>query len=806
MAINSSSGISIYSPPPGPAITSGYRPVAANAYKPAAAPLPLPPAPVLASDPASQLRYYSGWQQKAIPVYAPKPAAPANATAQQLVAAKSAPMAQPISYNYEVYDPQGRKLAGKTAEDYLNFAKSDLYKQYGDYGLANPLNASYGDAYYSGFTSNQLPIYGEAPPPAPGSNPALAKKSQQLPVIGQETKYYDNAGREITGTALQNYLDYVARDKAGTDTYLPSEIPVSTSNDRYYLPHTNAYGNYTVLPDVMYQGKKLTDKEKQYQYLLAMGHPAALQEKARRDLFSREQQLQTERDAVFLNSVRASTARAAYINQNFTDIPVADPNHGKEWQAAVQTYLDSTKTPYTAGYDYYGRTAEQRPETPGKYDPTAAKAAMFPDNPYFVGRQNQSSILTGQGVQNRIPERIWNSLSPEERQAIQATDAQRQKFTKVLEDPFSTFYYGVTDQDVYGDPSKKPIRGVTKGPGGVLFGGTPGAKALGWRNGNPVPTDVPGAGLWNLGMDPNDPRTLGRALDFALSHIQDRPKKGGEGGRRFDKYQNLRQKNPDGTWRKITDPKVAQQLLNDVDVYQRELAWRLDLPKRSFSIGDLFEAFIPALVGIATGNPYLAGLAGFGQAASKGDVLGMVTNVLGMGINAYGGFGKVLSNVGIKPADVISKAGSVSSIPKLNSWVSSAVKDFLDPTKVGQYSMSMGDFAASLSQNVIGPMTRMEKEKLRKEPFYGQLYGKLSSQERASLNLPPPNYSGQLEDYRNSMSKLTEFAGGAGKTYSDDWATQAQNYIAGTQPQTAAKGGLMGLNPRYVPMRHRAYA
>lgn len=803
-------GISIYSPPKTP--TQQYATAASNYIpRPTTAAMPPPPAPTLASDPASQLRYYSGWTQKAIPVYAPRPTTP-----EQAIANKSAPMAQPISYNYEVYDPQGRKLTGTAAENFLNFAKSDLYKQYGDYGLANPFNANYGDAFYGGYTSKQLPIYGTAPPPAPGTNPALAKKSQQLPVIGQETKYYDRAGKEITGADLQNYLDYVARDKAGTDLYLPSEIPVSTSNDKYYLPHTNSSGNYTVLPDVMYQGKKLTDKEKQYQYLLAMGHPAALQEKSRRDLFAREQALQTERDAVFLDAVKANTARAAYINQNFTDIPVADPNHGKEWQAAVQTYLDSTNIPYTGGFDYYGRTAEQRPALKDGFDPVAAKAAMFPDNPYFVGQLNQSSILTGQGVQNRMPERIWNSLSPEERQAIQAVDTRRTELTKVLQDPFSTFYYGVTDQDVYGDPSKKPVRGVTKGPGGVLFGGPNGARGVGWRNDNPVPTDVPGAGLWNLGMDPNDPRTLSRALDFALSHIQDRPEKGGEGGRRFDKYANLKQKNPDGTWRKITDPKIAQQLLNDVDVYQRELAWRLDLPKRSFSIGDLFSAFIPALVGIATGNPYLAGLAGFGQAASKGDILGMVTNVLGMGINAYGGFGKVLNNVGIKPADVISKAGSVTSIPKLNTWISGAVKDFLDPTKVGQYSMSLGDFASGLSQNVISQMNRMEKEKLRKEPFYGQLYGKLSPQERASLNLPPPDYSGQLEDYRNKMSKLTEFSQGQGKKYSSDWASQAGAYIQGKkfdsipaltiQPARAASGGLMGLKSRYTPMRHRAYA
>ena len=792
-----SSGVSGISP------AANYAALAASLGRPTAAPLPLP-APTYASDPASQLRYYSGWNQKAIPVYAPRPALPANATIEQRAAAKAAPLPQPISYNYEVYDPTGKLITGNAANNFLNFAKSDLYNQYKDYGLNTPFNANYGDTYYSGYTSKQIPIYGAQPPSGPGN------KAAAMPVIGQETKYYDNAGRELTGAALQDYLTYVSRDKEGTDMYLPpsSAIDIASSNNRYFLPHTNASGNYTVLPDVMYQGKKLTDTEKQYQYLLAMGHPAALQEKSRRDLFTREQQLQTQRDVDFLSAVRASTARAAYLNQNFAEIPVADPNHGKEWQQAVQTYLDSTNIGYLGDYDYYGRTADQRPASTPQESGLAAKAAMFPDSGLLFN-PNQSSLLAGQKSQiGRIPDRIWNNLTPEERQAVQATDARRKELTEVLKNPFSSFTYNVTDQDVYGDPSKKPVRGQTRGPGGILFGGNPGATSIGWRNDNPVPPDSPGAGLWVMGLDPNDPRTLSRAFQLAMQNVNDRPKKGGQGGRRFDKYQGLMRQNADGTWNKITDPQIAQNLLNDVDAYYRELAFRMDMPKRTFSVGDLFSAFIPALVGIATGNPYLAGLAGFGQAASKGDVLGMVTNVLGMGVNAYGGFGKVIQKIGVSPSDVISKAGSVTSIPKLNSWFAGAVRDFLDPTKVGEYSMSLGGFATTLSRDVISQMNDMEKAKLVKEPFYGQLYGKLSTQERAGLNLPPPDYSGQLNEYKNKMSKLTEFSRGAGKQYSQDWATQAQNYISGPQPQpqAAARGGLMTLKPRYVPMRHRMFA
>jgi hypothetical protein len=807
----------IYTPPkPAPTVRTGGKadnmPPPQNTGKGQQMPSPPPPpsrpmpAPILASDPASQLRYYSGWTQKAIPVYAPRPAA---ATPQAAIASKgqAMPAPVPISYNYEIYNPSGRLMTGKAAEDYLNFAKSDLYNQYKDYQLSTPLNADYGDAYYSGYSSKQIPIY--APRPAATTpQAALAAKSQPMPaLIGQETKYYDKAGNELTGAALQDYLSYVDRDKAGTDLYLPSAIDVATSNNRYFLPHTNASGNYAVLPDVMYQGKKLQDAEKQYQYLLAMGHPAALQEKSRRDLFAREQQLQTQRDVDFLSAVRANTARAAYLNQNFTEIPVADPNHGKEWQQAVQTFLDNTNIGYLGGYDYYGRTADQRPAEDPSTSGLAAKAAMFPDNPAFAGVNNRSSLLTGQKSQlGGIPDRIWNNLAPAERQAIQAIDAKRKELTAVLQNPFSAFTYGVTDQDVYGDPSKKPVRHQTRGPGGILFGGNPGAGSIGWRNDNPVPPDSPGAGLWVIGLDPNDPRSLSTAYQLAMQNINDRPKKGGEGGRRFDKYKGLVRQNPDGTWNKITDPQIAQNLLNDVDAYYRELAFRMDMPKRTFSIGSLFSAFIPALVGIATGNPYLAGLAGFGQAASKGDVLGMVTNVLGMGVNAYGGFGKVLSKVGVRPSDVIAKAGTVTSIPKLNTWISSAVKDFLDPTKVGQYTMSLGGFATTLSRDVISQMSDMEKAKLIKEPFYGQLYGKLTPQERSGLNLPPPDYSGQLNEYKTQMGKLTEFSKGAGKKYSENWATQARDYITGTQPQTAARGGLMQLRPRYAPMRHRAFA
>jgi len=819
------SGISLYSTPTSPSTSSQYGSGQYGQYNsgqygqygsgqygqygnrytapttPTTAAMPPPPAPTYVTDPASQLRYYSGWTQKAIPVYAPPQTPTTPQTPQQALAAKAAslPAAQPVSYNYEVYNPYGQKVTGTAADNFLNFAKSDLYNQYKDYGLSSAFNPNYADAYYGGYTSKDIPIYGE--------RPSNALKSAALPIIDNETKYYDKAGKELTGAALQDYLTYVERDKAGTDMYLPSEVPVATNNNKYFLPHTNVSGNYIVLPDVMYQGKKLEDAEKQYQYLLAMGHPAALQEQARRKLFRQERRLQRQRDVDFLSAVKAQTARAAYVNQNFTEIPVADPNHGKEWQAAVQTYLDNTKIGYTGGYDYYGRTGDQIPASDSStYNPMAAKAALFPDNPYFADKLNQSTLLAGQKSQFGIPDRIWNNLSPAERQAVEAIDAKRKQLTDVLQDPFSTFTYNVTDQDVYGDPSKKPIKGETKGPGGILFGGNPGATSIGWRNDNPVPPDAPGAGLWVMGLDPNDPRTLSRAFQLAMRNINDRPKKGGEGGRRFDKYKDLMRKNPDGTWNKITDPKIAQSLLNDVDAYYRELAFRMDLPKRTFSIGDLFSAFIPALVGIATGNPYLAGLAGFGQAASKGDILGMVTNVIGMGINAYGGFGKVLGNVGIKPAEVISKASNLTSIPKLNTWISGAVKDFLDPTKVGQYSMSMGDFATSLSQNVISQMNRMEKAKLVKEPFYGQLYGKLTPQERAKLKLPPPDYSGQLDEYNTKMAKLTEFSKGAGSKYSDDWTTQAQNYITGTQPTAAARGGLMGLKPRYVPMRHRMFA
>ena len=768
--------------------------------RPTAAAMPMP-APTYASDPTSQLRYYSGWTQKAVPVYAPRPTTLPTPTSKAQFFSNPMPAATPISYNYEVYDPTGKLVTGNAATNFLNFANSDLFKQYKDYRLDTALNPNYGDAYYSGYTSKQIPIYGTRPASGPGG------KAAAMPVVGHQMKYYDRAGNELTGAALQDYLTYVNRDKEGTDMYLPSNIDVASSASRYFLPHTNASGNYTVLPDVMYQGKKLTDTEKQYQYLLAMGHPAALQEKARRDLFTREQQLQTQRDVDFLSAVKASTARAAYLNQNFAEIPVADPNHGKEWQQAVQTYLDSTKIGYLGDYDYYGRTADQRPAGVPQDSVLAAKAALFPDNPAFAGNINQSSLLAGQKSQlGGIPDRIWNNLTPAERQAIQAVDARRKQLTEVLQDPFSSFTYNVTDQDVYGDPSKKPVRHQTRGPGGILFGGNPGAGSIGWRNDNPVPPDAPGAGLWVIGLDPNDPRSLSTAYKLAMQNINDRPKKGGQGGRRFDKYQGLMRQNADGTWNKITDPQIAQNLLNDVDAYYRELAFRMDMPKRTFSIGSLFSAFIPALVGIATGNPYLAGLAGFGQAASKGDVLGMVTNVLGMGVNAYGGFGKVIQKIGVSPSDVISRAGNVTSIPKLNTWFAGAVKDFLDPTKVGQYSMSLGGFATTLSRDVISQMTDAEKAKLIKEPFYGQLYGKLSTQERAGLNLPPPDYSGQLNEYRNKMSKLTEFSRGAGKTYSSDWATQAQNYINGPQPQAAARGGLMTLKPRHVPMRHRMFA
>lgn len=712
--------------------------------------------PELVDTPEEQLRYFSGWSRKDIPGYntpAPAPVAPTPGTKGSSLP----PPRTPDYYTYEVYDPAGRRVTGTKEQAFLDFSKSDLWNRFKQNELAASYMPEYGNSFFGGVTKKEVPIYGEKQPGA---------KNNVLPVIGKNYEYYDPYNRKFLVTDEygnqqwtsgdegayeygNKYLEWADKDQRlnNADFYLPYEEIIKTG-ETFNLPHVNQSGDYAKLPDVRYQEKALNpkvaaDRENQFQYLLAMGHPAALKEQARREYFAEETRRQAAADELFLNSVRMQTAESNYILQNLLENPVADPTHGAEWQKAAQDFLDNTKPAYTSGFDYYGRFGA---------DPTGgSKGIPLPNvNP------NQSSILQGQKSTNGIPDRIWARMSQQERDAVTRMKTERDNITYAIRDPFSTFSYGLTDQDVYGaDLTKKPVRGVTRGPGGVVFGGT--GSSLGWRNGNPVPPDAPGAGLWVMGKDPNDPRILSWAFGAAMSNRGDRPEKGGEGGRRFDKYANLMRQNPDGTWNKVTDPKIAQSLLNDLDAYYRELAFRMDLPKRSFSIGSLFEAFIPALVGIATGNPYLAGLTAFGQSAAKGDILGMVTSVLGMGVNAYGGFGKILKNFGINPNTITNTTSTLTSIPKLNTWITKAVKDFLDPTKVGEYSMGLGGFAFKLSTEVISQMTDLEKIKLIKEPFYGYMYAGLTPQQRTELGLVPPDYSSQRGDYAQTLSRLKGF-------------------------------------------------
>lgn len=777
------------------------RPVVTAAAAPAR-PLPSGPySPPEITDPASSLRSYSGWTVKRTPVYAPRPPIdPKNA-----VASKGAAMPGPVSYNSQVFDAFGRPITGDRAARYLEFADSDLAKQYEGYSLA-PIRK-----YAQRVTSDGInEIRNHL------NNRNNVAGTTQLGLYGRTPDYDYGYGARFT--PIQS--SFLTRQNiSGHTEYLPYS-EVNYTNDRYFLPHTDSSGQYVTLPKVMYQ-KKNADAERQYQYLLAMGHPAALKEKERRDVFARERQLQDAADVRFLAGIRTNTAKAQYIANNFSQIPVSDPNHGKEWQQAVQAFLNNSNIGYTKGYDYYGRTEAERAKSktaatvPGMMQINAKQAVFdsIPGHPLAGLGGNASAILAGQKMTNRIPDRIWNRLSPAERNAITQIEGQRTLLQRELVNPFSAFTYNVTDKDIYGsDLSKKPVLYQTRGPGGILFGGNPGATSWGWRNDNPVPPEIPGTGLWVAGKDPNDPRTLAWAYDYAMERRIDRPKKGGLGGTRFDQYVNLKRQNPDGTWNKITDPKLAQRLLGDVDAYIRELAYRMDLPKRTFSFSNLLEAFIPAMVGIATGNPYLAGMAAFGQAASKGDIAGMVTSALTMGVNAYGGFGKLLSNVGINPGTIVSKVGTLTSIPKVNTWLSGALQDFLDPTKVGGYSYKLGDFARDLGSNVLSQLSDMEIQKLRREPFYGQMYASLTPQQRAQYNLPAPNLQGQYEDYARGFSRLNRFASGEGSQFGDGWFDRARNYVAGTTsppaqtPVPAARGGLMALPSKYKPVTYRRRA
>lgn len=200
---------------------------------------------------------------------------------------------------------------------------------------------------------------------------------------------------------------------------------------------------------------------------------------------------------------------------------------------------------------------------------------------------------------------------------------------------------------------------------GVKFGGNPGAQAIGKTNDNPIP-DTPGAGLWVYGIDAANPDQIARQWENIFL-------KGSDEGARQALAGFAPQRNADGSWQKFTTPADLYNFAGALDAYYRNLAARIDLPKRGIMdsiagqliTGLLTSAFtggLGSIVGGLSGNAALGNLAaaaasaGIGGATGglQGAITGGIGSAIGSGVDFAGGVGEFIQH----PIDSITGAFS----------------------------------------------------------------------------------------------------------------------------------------------------
>jgi hypothetical protein len=304
-----------------------------------------------------------------------------------------------------------------------------------------------------------------------------------------------------------------------------------------------------------------------------------------------------------------------------------------------------------------------------------------------------------------------NFASPKLKQQYDQLMAEAKEINDAITNPFSVFVYGQRLPKDY----TAPVRHQTVGPGGVKFGGEPGARALGATNGNPIPSGVEGAGLWAYGIDPRDPKSLYFAWDYAKNHM------GPKGAfREYSQYLwpvsesgGNTSFGPDAYYRKVLDPNVAVGLLKKVDWHIRDTARKID-KSNSFMdtvVGQLLGA---AITGWAGGySPWLGAVFGAATGSQRGggSALGALSGAIG---GALGGVFNKFSPI-TRLSDVLPSYATIR--PGMEQSFFGKVGDFV--------SSRITSLPSQLAEKYFGPNSFLTYANMGQQAFFDSLQNDL---------------------------------------------------------------------------------
>jgi len=523
-----------------------------------------------------------------------------------------------------------------------------------------------------------------------------------------------------------------------------------------------------------------------------------------------------------------------YIQQQNLQVPTLyDPIHSPAWQRAMGQYLKDLSSfrgslfnPVYTLPDSVG-TAPTRPEGisdkdwndylranynsgnlqqltrlggasayPGQYSKLAALASGDMNQSMVQSRMtprtferpnfrvtNFTNPLTDTNIKDGSPliDALYrannpNFASPKLKQQYQQLMSEADDIRNAITNPFSVFVYGHKLSKDY----VPPVRHQTIGPGGVKFGGEPGAQALGATNGNPIPKGVEGAGLWAYGVDPRDPKSLYFAWDYAKNHM------GPKGAfREYAQYLwpvsesgGAVSFGPDAYYRKILNPNVATELLKKVDWHIRDTARKIDKSNAFMdsTIGQLLGTALTAWAGSV--NPWMGALFGAATGSQRGggSFLGALTGGISGGLGGvFSKFSPITSLSDVLPSYVAIRPGMEQSFfGKVGNWVTNKITSL----------------PAATYDRFLGPNSYLTYADLGQRAFFDQLQNELRKNNvpvQVSVDL---NGSPTLVPNTNSPE------------YQQYLANNAAQETAPTQGAKA--GGLMSLRGEHGINRGRA--
>jgi hypothetical protein len=398
----------------------------------------------------------------------------------------------------------------------------------------------------------------------------------------------------------------------------------------------------------------------------------------------------------------------AYLQSIGHEVPtVFDPLHGAEWQRAMKGYI-SNMDPVLMALRNPNIVLPQELQTPvqlpegitledvsnymtGKVDKSAQSMIDKTQTMQNVGNYGSRAMsggvaptldprnaafrilnYTDPSSGNAIPwydpkTKELNFANPKLQQQYQQLRQEADDIYNAVTNPFSVFVYGAKPPKDY----VAPKRHETIGPGGVKFGGEPGAKALGATNDNPIPKGVEGAGLWAIGIDPRDPRALYRAWDYATARMGPKDP--------FNDFAKYLYADKNGNYQKVLNPKIAGELLKRVDWHVRDTARKIDKSNAFMdtTIGKLVGAALTSWAGGI--NPWLGAVVGatVGSQTGGGSWLGALSGGISGGLGGVFSKFSPLTNVNsVLPYGYAARAGEFATkslFEKAGDWVTSQV-------------------------------------------------------------------------------------------------------------------------------------